>query len=78
MRLLEIEIILTRARQIVIVDLDYNASSSNQAKKKISQIKQINKSIAYILVYTNVKIEQVIRKCYNKRQQVQNMTMKKA
>ena len=66
MRLLGTEITLTRARQIVIVDLDYNTSSSNQAEKKISRIGQTNKLIAYILVYTDVKIEQEIRKRHNK------------
>ena len=36
MRLLRMGITLTRARQIVIVDLDYNASSSGQVGKRIS------------------------------------------
>lgn len=54
---IETGIILTRAQQIVIVDLNYNASSSNQAEKKISQIGQTNKLIAYILIYIDVKIE---------------------
>ena len=75
--LLEMGIILTHAQQIVIVDLDYNLSLGDQAEKKFSQINQTKKSIAHILVYTDVKIEQKIRKRYNKRQQVQDMTMRR-
>ena len=70
LRLLGTGITLTHARQIVIVDLDYNASSSDQAEKRISRIGQTNESIAHILVCTDVKIEQEIKKCHDKRQQV--------
>lgn len=70
-------ITLTRARQIVIVDLDYNASSGDQAEKRISRIGQTNESIAHVLVCTDVKIEQEIRKRHDKHKQVQNMTMRK-
>ena len=77
MRLLGTGITLTRARQIVIVDLDYNASSGDQAEKRISRIGQTNESIAHILLCTDVKIEQEIRKRHDKRQQVQNMTMRR-
>ena len=66
--LLGTRIILTRIQQIVIVDLDYNASLGDLAKKRISQIGQINESIAYILVYMDVKIEEKIRKQHDKRQ----------
>ena len=66
-------ITLTFAQQIVIVDLNYNAFSGDQAEKKISRIGQINKSI----LCTNVKIEQEIRKNHDKRQQVQDMTMRR-
>ena len=78
MRLLEIEITLTQVRQIVIIDHDYNAYSNKQAEKKISQIEQFNKSTAHILVCTDVTIKQQIRKCYNKRQKIQKMIMRKA
>lgn len=78
MRLLGTGITLTRVRQIVIVDLDYNASLSNQAEKNISCIGQTNESTAHILVCTDVAIEQLIRKRHKKRQEVQNMTMRKA
>lgn len=57
MRLLETGIILTQARQITIMVHDYNASSSNQAEKGISYIRQINIFIAYILVYTDIIIK---------------------
>lgn len=76
-RLLGKGITLTRARQSVIVDLDYNASSGDQAEKRISRIGQTNESIAHVLVCTDVKIEQEIRKRHDKRKQVQNMTMRK-
>ncbi len=78
MRLLGTRITLTRTRQIVIIDLDYNACSSNQAEKRISRIGQSNISTAHILVCTNVTIEQQIRKHYDKRKEIQKMTMKKA
>ncbi len=39
MCLLGIGIILTQARQIVIINLDYNGYLSNQAEKKISWIR---------------------------------------
>lgn len=35
MRLLETEIILIQTKEIIIVDLDYNAFSSNQVEKRI-------------------------------------------
>ncbi len=78
MRLLGTGIILTQARQIVIIDLDYNACSNNQAEKRISQIGQSNESIAHILVCTNITIEQQIRKRHDKRQEIQKMTMRNA
>ena len=52
----------------MIVDLDYNASSGDQAEKRISPIGQTNKSIAHILLCTDVKIEQEIKKRHDKRQ----------
>lgn len=36
MRLLETEMTLTQLKQIVIIDLDYNAYSSNQMENRIS------------------------------------------
>lgn len=77
MRLLEIEITPTCVWQIIIVDLKYNAFSSDQAEKRISWIRQTNKSIAHIFVYTDIKIKQKIKKSNNKNQQVQNITMRK-
>lgn len=38
MRLLEIKIILTQVKSIIIVDLNYNASSINQIEKIIFYI----------------------------------------
>ncbi len=78
MRLLGTGITLTRGRQIVYIDLDYNACSSDQVEKRISRIGQSNKSIAHILVCTDVTIEQQIRKRYDKHQEIQKMTMRKA
>ncbi len=78
MRLLGTGITLTRARQIVIIDLNYNACSSNQAEKRISRIGQSNEFTAHILVCTDIMIEQQIRKRHNKRQEIQKMTMRKA
>lgn len=60
MCLMGTEIILTQTRQIIIVDLDYNAYLSNQAEKKISQIGQFNEPIASIFIYIDVVIEQQI------------------
>lgn len=71
------KIILTHTQQIIILDLDYKASLGDQKKKRISQIGQTNKLIAHIFVNTNAKIEQEIKKCYDKRHQVQDMTIKK-
>ncbi len=66
-RLLGTGITLTQARQIVIIDLDYNPCLSNQVEKRISQIGQSNESIGHILVYTDVTIEEQIRKRNDKR-----------
>ena len=57
MHLLKTEITLTQARQIIIINLNYNVYLNNQVEKKISQIKQSNESTAYILVYIDVIIE---------------------
>lgn len=46
---------LTRAGQIV-VDLDYDASSGNQAEKGISRIGQTNESMVHVLVCMYVKM----------------------
>ncbi len=78
MHLLGTGITLTRAREIVLIDLDYNACSNDQAENRISQIEQSNKSTAHILVCTDVTIEQQIRKRHDKRQEIQIMTMRKA
>ncbi len=78
MRLLGTGITLTQARQMVIIDLNYNACLSNQVEKRISQIGQSNEAITYILVYTDDIIEQQIKKCHNKRQEIQKITMRKA
>ncbi len=58
MHLLGTGITLTQARQIIIINLDYNACLSDQAEKRISQIGQSNKSTAHILVCIDVTIEQ--------------------
>ncbi len=71
-------ITLTQTRQIIIINLDYNACSSNQVKINISRIGQFNRSTANIFISTNITIEQQIRNHYDKCQQIQNMTMKKA
>ncbi len=76
--LLRTEIILTQVRQIVIIDFDYNACSSNQAEKRISRIGQSNESTAHILVCTDITIGQQIRKRHDKHQEIQKMTMRKA
>ncbi len=78
MHLLGTGITLTRARQIVIIDLDYNTYLSDQAEKRISRIGQSNESTAHILICTDVTIEQHIRKRHNKRQEIQKMRMRKA
>ncbi len=77
MRLLRIGITLTQARQIIIIDLNYNAYLSDQAEKRIPQIKQSNESTAHILTCTNITIKQQIKKRHNKQQEIQKMTIKK-
>lgn len=60
-------ITLIYAQQIIIVDLDYNISLSNHVEKRISWIRQTNKLIADILICTDVKIGEEIKKRYNER-----------
>lgn len=55
--LLEIYIILTQAKKIVIVYFNYNAYLSNQAEQKICQIRQSNKSKAHIFICIDILIE---------------------
>lgn len=76
-RLLRIEILLTLARQIIIINLHYNTCLSNQAKKRISQIEQSNGSTTHIFVCINITITQQIRKRHDQCQKILKMTMKK-
>lgn len=52
------------------MNLKYNIFLDNQIKKKISQIRQINKLIAYIIIFTDVKLKQKIKKRHDKYYQV--------
>lgn len=47
MKLMGTEITLTRARQIIIADPGFESFSEEQAKKKISKIRQQNETIAH-------------------------------
>ena len=67
---------LTRAGQTV-VNLDYDASSGNQAEKGISRIGQTNESMVHVLVCMYFIIEQEIRRQHDKRQKLQKMTIRK-
>lgn len=78
MHLFRAGIILTQAKQIVDINLDYNVCLSNEAKKRISQIEQSNESTSHIIVYIDVRKKQQIRKHHNKCQKIQNMTINKA
>lgn len=59
MCLLGIEITLTQAMQIIIVNSNYNNSLNNQAEKRISciRIRQTNESISYICFCTDITIK---------------------
>lgn len=58
---------LTRARKIIIVDLEYTSYAKQKAKERITRIGQINHTIAHILVCYDIEIERRIKRCYCKR-----------
>lgn len=70
-------ITLTWVREIVMVNLDYNACLNDQVEKEISRIGQSNEPTTHILIHINVRIEQQIRKCHKHCQETQNTIMSK-
>lgn len=66
-KIIEIDINLIWAWQIIIVDPKYILHTKQQAKKRITRIGQINHTTTDILIFYNVKIKRKIKCCYCKR-----------
>lgn len=66
MRPMGIEINLTRAQQIIIVDPKYILYNKEQVKIRITRITQINYIMAHFFVNYNINIKRRIKRCYCK------------
>lgn len=60
-RLIETEINLIQAQQIIIVDLKYTLYTKEQFKERIKKIEQINFIIAYNFIYYDIIIKKKIK-----------------
>lgn len=56
MRLMSDEINLTRAKQIIVVELEYISYAAEKAEERITKIGQLNHTSAHILVCTMSKL----------------------
>lgn len=67
MRLIETEINLTQASQIIIIDSKYILYIKKQAERMITRIGQINYTTTYVFVWFNNEVQKRIKYCYCKR-----------